>query len=527
MKPIIEAIGISKRFGDTLALDGVDFDLYPGEIHGLCGANGSGKSTFLNIINGHGVIAGTGGYSGELRVHGEPVRFRSPRDSSGCGIGMVHQELSLVGDLNVAANIRFGREAGYPITERLLGPQLALVDEGRTRQAASRILERMGVAVEPHRRVAELPVNLKQLVEIGREIGRELKVLILDEPTACLGEADSLSLFSLLKGLKQKGLAIILVTHRLEELKALCDRVTVFRDGKRVAVYARQAIEPETLAWDMLGKSVAMDRPRREEAPGGLPPLLQLRGFKCWEQGRLGAAMDLEVAAGEILGFTGLAGHGYNLLPYGLMGLMPWSGEAFFKGESLTGCPPESIIRRGVFFLPDERKELGLMLNCTVQENMVLAAQNSLGSCLHPSPLRELALIDGRAARKLAEQLINDLEIRCSGPDQPVWQLSGGNQQKVCIARALLLKPELLFVGEPTRGMDIHAKELILDQLTALHRTHGTTLVIASGELDELCRVCDRIAVFHEGKMNGLFAPDVPRQQLVRALAGERGAWNG
>lgn len=523
MDPVLQALDITKKFGDTLALNAVDFDLFPGEIHGLCGANGSGKSTLLNILNGHTVIGETGGFAGELRINGAKVNFRSPRDSARLGIGMVHQELSLIGDLDVASNIRMGQESGYSITEKLLGTALTLIDEKSTRHEADKILSRMGISMEVRRRVTNLPVNLKQFVEIGREIGRTLKILILDEPTACLGADESGRLLQVLMELKQEGMAIIFVTHRLEELQAVCDRVTVFRDGRKAAVYRNSEIRLADLARDMLGESVISTTRERRNPIETEAPILSLRGFACRDQARSGVQMDLDIYPGEIVGFTGLAGHGHNLLPYGLMNLLPWRGGASFKGEPIRQADTGALIRKGVFFLPDERKELGLLLEGTLEENMVFAARNCLGSFLHPSPIRGLSLLNKKLSRTRTEEMIRTLKIRCTGPGQTVKQLSGGNQQKVCIARALLLKSDLLFVGEPTRGMDIHAKEVILDQLLQMNRAHGTAIVIASGEMDELRRVCDRVVVFYDGKIAGIFQAGTPREELLLALAGEKG----
>lgn len=525
MNPILQAKSITKVFGDTLALDAVDFDLYPGEIHGLCGANGSGKSTLLNILNGHSVIEETGGFEGALYVNGSRVRFRSPLDSAKCGIGMVHQELSLIGDLDVAANIRLGRETGYLLTEKLFGPALTLIDEKETRKEADAVLKRMGISLSLNQRVRHLPVNLKQFIEIAREIGRTLKVLILDEPSACLGAEEAERLMQVLLEMKAEGVAIILVSHRLDELKRACDRVTVFRDGKKVAEYRNEGITAQNLTRDMLGEAVITALRQTPDNLHERKPVLTLRNVTIrTEQMRSGVKLSLDIYPGEVVGFTGLAGHGHNLLPYGLMNLLPLTGEVCFQGEWVRPCHIGSLIRKGLFFLPDERKELGLLLESTVEENMVFAERYSHGSFLHRFPIKGLSLLNRKTARNHSEELIRTLGIRCTDPEQPVRQLSGGNQQKVCIARALMLKPALLFVGEPTRGMDIHAKEVILKQLLAMNQDQGTAIVIASGELDELRRVCDRIVVFYEGEISGIFPANMDRSQLLQAIAGERKA---
>ncbi len=521
MDPVLQAVGITKKFGDTLALDAVNFDLYAGEIHGLCGANGSGKSTLLNILNGNSVIEETGGFSGELRVAGSPARFRIPLDSARHGIGMVHQELSLIGDLDVASNVRLGHEASVPLTEKLLGSSLALIDEKSTRQDAETALERMGIAMDVRRRAGNLPVNLKQFVEIAREIGRPLKVLILDEPTACLGAGEAERLMGVLLELKAEGVAIIFVSHRLEELRKVCDRVTVFRDGKTAAHYQNSDISLEVLARDMVGEAVISALRVAPEKGNKKEPILSLQEVNCRDDERPGVKLSLDIYPGEVLGFTGLAGHGHNLLPYGLMNLLPWTGHIRFKGERVSPENAGALIRRGLFFLPDERKELGLLLAGTVEENMVFAARHCLGSFLHRFLVNGLSVLNRKASRRDTEALIHGLGIRCTGPDQPVGQLSGGNQQKVCIARALMLKPDLLFVGEPTRGMDIYAKEVILEQLLMMNREYGTAIVIASGELDELRRVCDRIVVFYAGEVAGIFPSDTDRIELLRAMAGK------
>lgn len=520
MKPLLSAKGIKKRFGETLALDEVDFHLYSGEIHGLVGANGSGKSTLLNILCGNHVIAETGGYQGNLMWEGENIEIHSPSESRALGIGMVHQELSLIGDLNVAANIQLGREAVLDVTEKLFGKEWALIDEKANRKLAALALERMDAPIKPEQNTGALSVNLKQFVEVAREISQNLRVLILDEPTACLGPDDSSKLMALLKELKSEGVAIILVSHRLEELIHSCDRMTVFRDGKVSAVFKKEAFDLDQIALHMLGTS--FEKTCRVQRTLQKDVVLSLKDFVCGSE-QLKTDFTLEIHKGEVLGLTGLAGHGHNLLPYGLLGLLPWQGEAKFESTNIGRDHANDLIRKGVFFLPDERKELGLLLEESIEENMVFTARHVLGKFTHRLPVQLLSLPNRKAISKYAKDSVKSLDIRCRDVQQPVAELSGGNQQKVCIARAMALVPSLLFVGEPTRGMDIRAKEIILDQLLDLNRNQGTTLVVASGELEELQRICDRIAVFHEGRIYGIYGPDATTHTLLQAMVAQSG----
>lgn len=520
MKPLLSAKGIIKNFGETRALDNIDFNLYAGEIHGLVGANGSGKSTLLNILCGNEVIWETGGYEGQLFWQEDEVTLKSPVESRRLGIGMVHQELSLIGDLNVAANIRLGREAAFAWTECLFGRGLAYVNETENRKLAAFALERTGVPISPAEKTSGLSVNQKQFVEVAREISSDLKVLILDEPTACLGPDDAARLMGLLKDLKSEGMAILLVSHRLEELTDCCDRMTVFRDGKVSAEFNRNQFDLDAIALHMLGSSVEKTRRVERDLPD--ETVLMLENFVCGTQ-QIKTNFSLSVRKGEVLGLTGLAGHGHNLLPYGLMGLMPWKGKAEWAGVSIKQGQTDDLIREGIFFLPDERKELGLLLEESIQENMVFTARHVLGKFAHRLPLKWLNFPNHKAIKKYAESSVEALAIRCRDVGQPVRELSGGNQQKVCIARAIALLPSLLFVGEPTRGMDIKAKEIILDQLLNLNRCQGTTLVVASGELDELQRICDRIVVFHEGHVYGIYGSDATAHTLLQAMIGKPG----
>ncbi|MZQ98780.1 MAG: ATP-binding cassette domain-containing protein [Acidaminobacter sp.] len=522
-QPIIEMKQISKCFGEARALDQVDLSLWAGEIHGLVGSNGSGKSTLLNILNGHPVIAETGGFSGEIRVAGQTASPGSIVEAIQQGIGMVHQEFALMPEMSVKDNLRAGYEVSNPLIDRLVGASFSPILEVENRRLASEALASLGIELNMDEKVRNLPVHLKQFVEIGREVGRDgLRLLILDEPTASMSQENAKDMMEALKRLKQKGIVILFVSHRLEEVVSLCDRVTVLRDGRVVSQHLAPELDPEKLALDMIGEGVLKAQHFREENMTETV-FLKMKQVASRTESIASAGISLEVNKGEVMGLTGLAGHGFTMPGNFLMGGVPWTGEIELDGQRLSSGSIQEALRQGAFMLPDERKELGLMLHASISENIAFAARHNLKrfiSRLWPLPF---GLSNQQQADAFALEMIRALGIKCRGPHQHVRELSGGNQQKVCIARAIAMSPKLLFVGEPTRGMDIQSKEMVLKLLIEMNRTIGTTLIIASSELEELIRLCDRIAVFRDGEVVKVFKALEDPKQMIRVMSGERG----
>ena len=382
------------------------------------------------------------------------------------------------------------------------------------------MLETLGVGLDPGVPVADLSVAMQQFVEIAREIEREdLRLLLLDEPTAALNAQDIEKLMGVLRVLAARGTPIIYVSHRLEEIMDLCHSITVLRDGEVVGSYQKGAFDLETIAEDMIGRSLVKASKPATTRPG--EPVIKLEGFSVAMPGEHRGAIDLEIRKGEILGLAGLSGQGRSALGYGIMGLYPSQGRVEIRGEAVPVLKPSAMIDRGVFLLPEDRRFHGLLLDHSVADNIVFTARQRRNGFLHAFPIAALRLADRRATRRYAKECVTRFDIACRSVSQRVRELSGGNQQKVCLARALALAPEILFVSEPTRGVDIAAKELILDLLIQTNRVQGTTLVLASSELEELQRVCDRIAVLYEGSVVAILAPDAQERDFALAFAGK------
>ncbi len=510
---------LTKRFGAFTALNGVDFAVRPGEIHGLVGANGSGKSTLLNILYGNSVIAATGGYTGEILLDGGPVHVHTPKEAIAQGIGMIHQEFALLPGLSVAENIVMGREPLGRLT-RSLG-DLAWIDRPRTEARAGQALHALGIDLDPGLRVTDLSVAMQQFVEIAREVDRrDLRLLLLDEPTAALNAQDIERLLGVLQDLAARGTAIVYVSHRLEEVMRLCHAITVLRDGEVFGRYDKLAFDLETIAEDLIGSTLV--KAAKPATVKSSESVITLEDFSVEMPGEHRGSINLEIRKGEILGLAGLSGQGRPAPGYGIMGMYPSQGRVRIKGEPVGTLDPAAMIARGVFLLPEDRRFHGLLLDHSVTDNIVFTAQQRRSSFLHAFPIAPLRLAHRHAARRYALECVQRFNISCRSVAQKVRELSGGNQQKVCLARALALAPEVLFVSEPTRGVDIAAKELILDLLMETNRARGTTIILASSELEELQRICDRIAVIYEGSVVEILAPEADERAFALAFAGER-----
>lgn len=522
MENILEIKNLSKSYNGIPALKNVSISVRAGEIHGIVGANGSGKSTLMNILSGNPVIRETGGYQGEITYEGARLQVKNCAEIIRRGVGMVHQEFALIPDLTIGENIKLGREETCRFTDRLFGSKYSFIDRRRNNESAAQVLKKLGLDVDVGVRIINLSTNTKQFVEIAREVARsDLKLLLLDEPTAVLSKNDALKLLEVLVGMSKGGLGILFISHRLEEVQHICDRVTVFRDGEVVSRYKKGEINVTNLAGDMIGHKVYKANAQKRSVK--TRPVLGFKQFSVKMPGEEIKDLDLTVCEGEILGLTGLSGHGKLALGYGIMGMYPVAGEVIFKGQKMDRMNARTNIIKGIYVLPDDRQALGILPEHSLAENIIFTG-NQVKNLFSRNPdLSFLSFIDWKKAYLYVEQVIRDFEIKCSSPKQKIKELSGGNQQKVCIARALTVNPQLLFVAEPTRGIDIAAKEKILKMLIDINRSKGTTIVIASSELDELKRVCDRIAVLVNGIIFKILYPDSPDLEFGLALAGEEG----
>jgi len=501
---------------------GVSLAVPSGEIHALLGENGAGKSTLMNILFGMPVIRETGGYAGEILLDGRPIRFASPEDAIEAGIGMVHQEFMLLPGFRIAENIKLNREPSRrTLLSRVLGRGLERLDVRRMREDARRALDRVGLGVYEWLPVAGLPVGHMQFVEIAREVDKEqLRVLIFDEPTAVLTESEAERLLTTMREFARSGVAVLFITHRLEEVRAIADRATVLRDGEVVGVVDPKTTTVVRIAEMMVGRP-ASEVAGRRVFPAGAEAALTIEHLRVDMPGEPVEDVSLVVRRGEILGIGGLAGQGKIGIANGVMGLYPANGRVVFDGRELLLNRPREALERGLAFVSEDRRGVGILPDESIELNIALTAIEAQGRFLHPGPLEPFRLLNGRLVRRHAREMIRALDIRCTGPKQHVRRLSGGNQQKVCLARAMALEPDTLMVSEPTRGIDVGAKERVLELLRQLNRDRGLSLLVTSSELAELRAVCDRIAVVYRGKIEAILAPDASDADFGLAMSGE------
>lgn len=522
MTNMLEIKHLNKSYNGIPALSDINLSIPAGEIHGLVGANGSGKTTLMNILFGNPIIEASGGYEGEIYFCGKKAAFKNCGHAIQQGIGMIHQEFALIPDMTVAENIKLGRENTMVFTKRLFGQSFSFIDRKQDDAGAQRTLNKLGIDMNVGLKIIDLTSNLKQFAEIAREIDRtDLKLLILDEPTAVLSSSDGLKLIQILKEMSARDIGILFISHRLEEIQQVCDRVTVLRDGRLVAQYEKGNISVNNLARDMIGHLV--EKAAAEKRDIGNEPIITFRRFAVEMPGEAIRSLDLDVYEGEILGLTSLSGHGKLALGYGMMGMYMVHGEVSYRNNRISRMDARVNIMNGMYLLPDDRQTLGIMADQSVEDNIVFTGNQVKNMFVRGFCGSFLGFIDHQKSRLHVNKMIEDFDIKCSSVKQKVKELSGGNQQKVCVARALTVDPVLLFVAEPTRGIDIAAKEKILNMLIEMNRSRNTTIVIMSSELDELKRVCDRIAVMVQGKIFKILSPDASDVDFGLALSGEAG----
>ncbi len=517
---VLEMNNISKSYGDNQVLKDVSLKVKPGEIHALLGENGAGKSTLMNILFGMPVITGTGGFQGELKVEGKSVSIGTPHQAIDLGIGMVHQEFMLIPGFTVTENIKLNREIAHPnLASRLLGKDLESLDSLQMEQDTKKALGKIGIKISEMELIKNLPVGYMQFVEIAREIDKQgVKLLVFDEPTAVLTESEADILIHVMSTLASEGIGIIFITHRLGEVMKSADTITVLRDGKLAASVRTQDTSIGKLASLMVGREGTDAVGEHARVFSSDAPLaLRVRDLYVDMPGENLRGLDLDVYEGEILGIGGLAGQGKIGLPNGIMGIYPAGGEVEFFGQPLELNHPRASLEKGIAMVSEDRRGVGLLLDVSIEDNIVFSAMQINGDYLTAGPFK---LKRTRQIRQAAQQAMEDLDIRATSSVQPVGTLSGGNQQKVCIARALALKPKFLFVSEPTRGIDIGAKQLVIQTLLKLNRELNLTIVMVSSELLELKSICDRIAIITEGKLSAMLSPDASNEEFGLAMSG-------
>ncbi len=512
---------ITKRYGENTVLSDVTVRIRPGEIHALLGENGAGKSTLMNVLFGMPVIHSTGGFGGEIYLDGQKVSISSPHDAMLKGIGMVHQEFMLLPGFTITENIKLNREISRPgLLSRAFGKNLERLDMGAMANDARKALDSVGMGIDEYTLVKGLPVGYMQFVEIAREIDKTgVKLLVFDEPTAVLTESEADQLISVMKNIAAQGIAIIFITHRLDEVIAASNAITILRDGQLVTTRETKDTTIVELAELMIGrKDEAMVKAQPKKPNPDAKVVLSVAHLSVDMPGEEVVDVSLEIHEGEILGIGGLAGQGKVGIPNGIMGVYPAQGKADLFGKPMELGSARRALESGLAMVSEDRRGVGLLLDESIEDNIVFNAMQINGDFL--TAVAGLRFKNGRKIRDHALRMIKELDIRCTSPLQHTGTLSGGNQQKVCIARALTMHPKLLFVSEPTRGIDIGAKKLVLETLVKLNREMGMTVVMVSSELLELRSICDRIAIVAEGKVVDVLPPDSSDADFGLAMSG-------
>ena len=506
-KPLLKLIDVGKQFNGNYVLTNINLTVNKGEIIGLVGENGAGKSTLMKIMFGMQEIVETGGYDGQMQIDGETVLFKTPFAALGAGIGMVHQEFSLIPGFSGTENILLNMEpTKRSVISRILGKRMASLDKRKMTKLANDAVNTLGVKLDVNELVSEQPVGHKQFLEIAREINRDnVRLIVFDEPTAVLTESEAEIFLATLRLLADKGIGIIFISHRLAEIKSVCDRLIVLRDGTVVADKPTKDTEIKEIIELMVGRDVDVGTDTSTKTkPDDESIHLKVNNLWVDMPGERVRDVSFEVRRGEIFGIGGLAGQGKLGIPNGIMGLAPSGGEILLNGIPLKLNDPRAPLNAHMAFVSEDRRGVGLLLDEPIDWNIAFNAMQVQGKFLKKRLGGLISFRDEGAMREVAQKYISSLEIRCTGEKQRTRQLSGGNQQKVCLAKAFAFSPELLIVSEPTRGIDIGAKMLVLDALRSFSRENNTTIIIVSSELEELRSICDRISIISEGSVAGI-----------------------
>lgn len=519
---LLQIKNISKSFFGNQVLHDVSFDVKKGEIVGLVGENGAGKSTLMNILFGMPVISQTGGYEGDIIIDGKEVNFSTPFDAIDAGIGMVHQEFSLLPGFTAIENILLNKEPlKYNFLVDIFGEKMHTLDYEKMRQLAKQAIDTLGVNIDLDMLVSEMPVGHKQFTEIARELERtNTKILVFDEPTAVLTESEADILLKAIKKLAAQGIAIIFISHRLQEVLTIADKIVVLRDGKLITETETKKTNMRQVVEWMVGHTVDEKKQTARKDKTGGKVILSVENLWVDMPGELVRDVSFEVYEGEIIGFGGLAGQGKLGIPNGIMGFFPAGGKVIFDGKKLDIRKTKDTIAKGLAFVSEDRRGVGLLLEETIDWNIAFTAMQIQEKYLKKFLGGLIKWRDDKAISDLAEFYIKKFEIKCVSASQLAQELSGGNQQKICLAKAFALEPKLLFVSEPTRGIDVGAKKLVLDTIREYNREHGTTIVMISSELEELRSVCDRIAIVDEGKISGILTPDASLEDFGFLMVG-------
>lgn len=488
---LLDLKSVTKSFGPIEVLHGVDLALQPGEVHALIGENGAGKSTMMKLMGGYLRPS-----SGEIRFRGAPAPWRSGPEAEAHGVVVIHQEFNLAPDLTVAQNIWLGREAGG-----------FLLDHRAMQDRTEALLARLDSKISPKARIRDLPVSDRQMVEIAKALSRDAKVLIMDEPSAVLSSRELVVLFAQIERLRAEGVALLYTSHRLEEVEHLADRITVLRDGAVVRQAVRGELSQDGMATAMVGRALQDIFPPRRHAFG--PAVLELSGFGVPP---LVKDIALTLRRGEVLGIAGLVGSGRTELAEGLVGLRPHHGTVKVDGKAVEIRSLIDAERLGLGYLTEDRKERGLLLDKTLRENLTLSTLKRFGT----------AFVSRKAEEAALTKAISDFDIRAPQRDLAVGNLSGGNQQKLLLAKVMLADPRVVIIDEPTRGIDIGTKSQIYHFIDNLAR-QGLSVIVISSDMPEILGLSDRLLVMREGRVAGVLeGADINETAAVRLVMGTR-----
>jgi simple sugar transport system ATP-binding protein len=496
----LELKGITKRFGTLVANDSINLVVESGQIHSLLGENGAGKSTLMNVL--YGLYKAD---EGQILLDGKPTNFSGPGDAMAAGIGMVHQHFMLIPVFTVAENVALGHEPTK---------KLGVLDLEAARALVKKISDRFGFDVDPDALVEDLPVGVQQRVEIIKSLARDAKILVLDEPTAVLTPQETDELMEIMRGLAKAGTSIVFITHKLREVKAVADKITVIRQG-RVVGEALPSAETKELASMMVGRDVGLTVEKTAANPGKVVLKLDRVSVLDDRDQRAVDEVSFEVRAGEILAIAGVQGNGQTELAEAILGLRALhsdSGEVAIGGSSVKNHSVRSVLERGVGYVPEDRKKNGLVSEFSIAENLMLNGSFT-------KPFAKGLGIAFATRNQIAEQRVKEFDVRATSSKVAAGKLSGGNQQKVVLARELSRDVELLVVSQPTRGVDVGSIEFIHERLVEA-RNDGKAVLLISTELDEVLALADRIAVMYRGKIVGIVDAKTDRAKLGQMMAG-------
>jgi D-xylose transport system ATP-binding protein len=500
MKPLLEMKNITKEFPGVKALDNVNLDLFEGEFHSLVGENGAGKSTLMKVLSG---VYPYGTYEGKIYVQGEENRFTTIREAEEAGIAIIFQELSLVKELTVGENIFLGREPN----------KFGIINWSEIYQKSSELLKELNLDINPQTEVGNLGIGQQQLVEIAKALSQNAKLLVLDEPTAALTESEVELLFDILRSLKKRGVGMIYISHKLDEVFEMSDRITVLRDGQTVATHNREELDKDKVISLMVGRDVGDIFPKITHELGEV--VLEVKNLTAFEpehpDKKLVDNVSFAVKKGEVLGISGLMGAGRSELLTAIFGAWKGksSGDVFIDGEKVLINSPRDAIKNGIGFVTEDRKRYGLILDQTIMDNSTLAGLKQISGNFLTHLSKET---------KATRGVMKSLNVKANSPVTITGTLSGGNQQKVVLGKWLLTNPKVLFLDEPTRGIDVGAKQEIYSEINKLAE-EGLAIVMVSSELPEVLGLSDRVLVLHEGHLTGEFTKEEATPEKVMAAA--------